>query len=164
MRYIGIDVGLGGAIGVLDEGGQFIAVNDMPIMAKHKSTGKVKNCIDGYALYEKLKVYAHCNDRLLTIEQVSAMPGQGVSSVFSLGDSLGSIRAVSVILEVPMQFVAPQTWKRHFKISKDKEVARALAINMFPGAREFLTRKKDVDRAEALLIARWAYETNKKGA
>lgn len=168
--YVGIDVGLTGAVALLDTQGKYMAVHDIPIMARGKATGKVKNCINPAALagmlvelftlasnhWRATKPLITDVDVFCVFEQVSAMPGQGVSSVFSLGDTFGCVRGVVACLEFQSKSISPVSWKKYFKIPSDKEVARALAINLFPKAP--LSRKKDHNRAEALLIARYAWE------
>lgn len=157
----GADPGLVGAIALL-RNGYPIDILDIPIMADHKSTGVVKNCVNGVRIYNwicnHLEFHGITNVNC-AIEQVHAMPKQGVSSAFGFGASYGAIRTAIACAKVPIQLVTPQAWKKYFKISSDKEVARALAINMFPDMEHLLCRKKDKDRAEALLIARWSYET-----
>lgn len=170
IYYIGIDGGLTGAAALIDSEGKYLAVRDLPVMARGKATGKVKNCLNAkglddllFELFEIADKHWRATKPLITnveifcvYEQVSAMPGQGVSSVFSLGDTFGCIRACIACSEWQSKVVSPVTWKKHFKISSDKEVARALAITLFPQAP--LVRKKDHNRAEALLIARYAFE------
>lgn len=157
MRVIlGIDPGLSGAVGILDTSGKALEVLSMPVMVKGKGTGAVKNCVNPRGLYDALKGY---DAEYCVLETVNSMPGQGVAGVFSLGDSYGAIRSVIACLGIPLINVAPVTWKKHFKIQKDKEVARALAIQTFPEMSQMMVRKKDIDRAESLLMALWGYQT-----
>ena len=145
MITIGIDPGLAGAIGVLNDG-CFVSVYDMPVM--HKGEGVVKNQVDPAGLARILKPYGNVK---VALEVVNAMPQQGVSSVFSLGDSFGCVRGVAAALGLPVTFAHPRTWKKFYGLTADKEVARAKAINMFPRAE--LGLKKYSDRAESLLIS-----------
>lgn len=155
MSYqIGIDPGLNGAIAFIGPNGQFKDVMDLPTMAKHKATGHVKNCINAKALYDIIMKWHHFAPEIW-LEQVSSMPTDGASSAFSFGDTFGSIRATCACTGLPVMLVAPSVWKKYFNIGKDKEVARALAINLFPTASSHLARKKDHDRAEALLVAKF---------
>jgi crossover junction endodeoxyribonuclease RuvC len=158
--YIGIDPGLTGAISLIGNNGEFKELIDMPTMAKNKAGGVVKNCVNARALHTILMQFAGSDDLSIVafLENVNAMPGQGVSSVFSLGDTFGSIRSVLACCNIETNLIAPQTWKKYFKIGKDKEVVRALAIRLYPEASEYLKRKKDHNRAEALLIARYGYK------
>ena len=162
-RVIGIDVGLSGACAMLGTNGMglpphLLDVADLPVMAKGSGSGKVKNEINPAALNELLKEWVHgfSDDVLVVVESVSAMPGQGVAGVFSLGDSRGAIRGVLAARGYPVAFVSPGKWKRHFGLTADKELARARAIQLYPQAE--LARKKDADRAEAILVARYGWE------
>lgn len=154
MITIGIDPGLSGAIGILNEG-RYVDVIDMPIVAK--GSGSVKNEVDPSGLIKILREHASPDEYIMVaLERVNAMPGQGVSSVFSLGDSFGCARSAIAACRFEMVYVAPTKWKTHFKLSSDKELCRAAAIRMFPDAP--LNLKKHVDRAEALLMARWLHD------
>lgn len=157
MITIGIDPGLSGAIGILRDG-LFVAVEDMPIVAK--GSGSVKNEVDPAGLIELLRKHAPPDEYIcVVLERVNAMPGQGVSSVFSLGDSFGCARSAVAACRFELAYVAPAQWKKHFNLTSDKEMSRALAVRTFPDAPLHL--KKHSDRAEALLMSRWLY--NKKG-
>jgi crossover junction endodeoxyribonuclease RuvC len=157
MLTIGIDPGLSGAVGVLING-NYLAVFDMPTISK--GTGSVKNEVDAGGLASIINYYNYGN-MYVVIERVNAMPKQGSSSTFSLGDSFGCARAVVATLGFGISYVSPVTWKKHFKLLSDKEASRALAVRMYPSAP--LNLKKHADRAEALLMARWLYETQAKG-
>lgn len=155
MITIGIDPGLSGAIGILNEG-RYVDVVDMPIVSK--GSGSVKSEVDPAGLIKILRNYAPVDEYVMVVlERVNAMPGQGVSSVFSLGDSFGCARSAIAACRFEMTYIAPTQWKKHFKLTSDKEMSRALAIRMFPDAP--LNLKKHSDRAEALLMARWLHET-----
>jgi crossover junction endodeoxyribonuclease RuvC len=119
-----------------------IGVEDMPLAGRD---------VDGAALARIIRRYA---PDLAVIEQVSSRPGQGVASTFRFGRAYGTLIGVITALEVPCLFVTPQKWKRHFNLSSDKEEARAMAIRLWPSSTHF-ERKKDHNRAEAALIARW---------
>lgn len=174
--YMGIDIGISGAIALLDPDGKFMAVEDIPVMLKAGGAGAVKNYINTAGLDKLLfDLFLKADDDrkkhngweadiFCIYEQLSARPAlhingkvvQGSASNFSLGDSFGCVRAVVACSEYRSKAIAPAVWKKHFKLGKDKELARALAIHMFPTAP--LHRKKDHNRAEALLLARYAYE------
>lgn len=152
---IGIDPGITGAISVIWEDGY--AVHDLPTMANGKGGAKVKSKIDGAGLAELLGelgfAFSIETAPEVYLERVSAMPGQGVSSMFSMGDTFGCIRGVCAALGYRVHIITPQEWKKHFGLGKDKEVVRAKAIELFPEAS--LARNKDHNRAEALLIAEY---------
>lgn len=155
MITVGIDPGLDGAVGFLQDG-QFIAVEDMPVVAK--GSGSVKREVDPAGLVRLLRHHTLGQDIVVVaLERVNAMPGQGVSSVFSLGDSFGCARTAIASCGFEMVSVAPVSWKKHFKLTSDKEMCRAAGVRMFPQAQ--LNLKKHADRAEALLMARWLHDT-----
>lgn len=154
MITIGIDPGLSGAIGVL-RNGIYVEVHDMPIVAK--GTGSVKNEVDPAGLIALLRQSVPADESVVVaLERVNAMPGQGSSSIFSLGDSFGCARSAIAGCRFETVYVTPMQWKKHFKLTSDKEMSRALAVRMFPTAP--LNLKKHSDRAEALLMARWLHE------
>ena len=156
MITVSIDPGLSGAIGFLDSG-EFLAVEDTPTILK--GSGSVKYEVDAAGVRNLINSTLGGRPFIAVIERVNAMPGQGVSSVFSLGDSFGSSRAVLNLTASSLVYVAPRTWKKYFGLNSDKEAARALAIKIFPNAP--LNLKKYADRAEALLMARWLHENQK---
>ena len=92
------------------------------------------------------------------------MPGQGVSSMFRFGQTLGRIEGVVALTKVPVHYVSPAKWKRHFGLGRDKEDARRLAIERYPRIADRLSRKKDEGRAEALLLATYLFEKRKSYA
>lgn len=159
MLIIGIDPGLSGALSFIDHRG-LRALVDIPIMSRG-GKGFVKNQINAAALSEALKEPIHSdgyskNDTVVFIELVNAMSGQGRSSIASLGMSAGIIEGVVCALGYPHKYVTPGFWKKHFKLDRDKEHARALAQRFYPEAD--IHKKKDHNRAESLLIARYGYE------
>ena len=157
MITVGVDPGLSGAVGVLQDG-RFVAVEDMPVVIK--GAGVVKNEVSPAALLAVLRERVPPVDSVAAvIERVSSRPGEGVASSFSLGDSFGVARAVLSVARVELTYVTPAQWKKHFKLTADKELSRALALRLFPEAAYSLRFKKHDGRAEALLLARWLWET-----
>lgn len=155
MLTIGIDPGLTGAIAILRDG-EYYDLMDMPTIAKGGS-GKVKYEVSPVAITQFLSSkVAPIDGCSAIIERVNSMPGQGAATVFSLGDSFGTARAVLACFGLPYRDVTPQVWKKHFALSPDKEQSRALASKLFPTAELHL--KKFHDRAEALLMARYLWE------
>lgn len=152
---IGIDPGLDGAIGVL-YGGVFVAVEEMPVHVK--GSGYIKREVDAEELIRALRrhVAPDCAAHV-ALERVGARPGQGSSSMFSFGDSFGAARASVAACRFELTQVAPEVWKRHYGLSSEKLASLELARGLFPAAE--LRLKKHADRAEALLIARWLYDT-----
>lgn len=148
---IGIDPGITGAIAIIDDSGNLVGIHDMPTMPK--GAGKKKQ-INPCSLVGMLSGYGRVTAYL---ERVSAMPGQGVSGVFTFGECFGVIRGVLAAAYIPLVLVTPQSWKRRFGlIGTEKDAARTKAIELYPAAS--LARKKDIGRADALLIARYGWE------
>ena len=150
---IAIDPGIGGAVALLIDG-QFAEVS--PMTVSRKKSGR--NEVDAGGLFDLMREWSH--RALITnclIERVSAMPGQGVSSMFSLGDSFGTARGIAYATCERVEFAVPVVWKRAMGLSKDKAYSLTLARRAFPRARAFLARKKDEGKAEALLLARYGH-------
>lgn len=145
---LGIDPGVSGAIAFFfSETHDRVAVEDVPTVAGE---------ISAHLLADRIKTFG---PSIAIIERVSAMPGQGVSSMFGFGVSFGQARGVIGALNIPLHYVTPTKWKKHFRLSSDKEEARELAIRLFPTCAASFARKKDHGRAEAALIARYGFET-----
>lgn len=148
--FIGIDPGASGAIAVFRPPA-YIAVFDMPTVQVTIS-GKSRSRIDHAGLSSIIK--DHDGATLATIEEVSAAPGQGVTSMFTFGVAFGAVKQAVASEDVPVQMVRPQEWKAKFKlIGKDKEESRLRASQMFPKSAHLWARKKDDGRAEAVLLA-----------
>lgn len=154
---VGIDPGLTGAVAFLPDGREPFVV-DMPTV-QHSKGGHVRRAVDPFALTRLLRTNTTGPDVIdaeVYVERVNAFPGQGVSSVFSLGMTFGAITGVVAALGLPLHYLEPRAWKQHYKLDKEKEMARALATRYYPSVD--LSRKKDHNRAEALLIARYGRE------
>lgn len=155
MITVGIDPGLTGAIAILNDG-KFVAVLDMPVVAK--GSGVVKNEVDPAGIITILREHVKSEEGVaVALERVNALPNQGTSSVFSLGDSFGCARSAIAACRFETIYIAPSKWKKYFQLTSDKELSRSLAVRLFPSAP--INLKKHSDRAEALLLARWLYET-----
>ena len=153
MLIIGIDPGINGAI-CFFENGEVKDVFEMPTMAEGK---KNKRQVNGHQIYNELsyriKEYNIKNINVV-VEQVSAMPGQGVTSMFNFGQSFGVIKGICAAMQLPIFFVRPVKWKKHFElINTQKDASRTKAIEMFPKISSILSRKKDSNKADAILIA-----------
>jgi crossover junction endodeoxyribonuclease RuvC len=99
-------------------------------------------------------------DIKVIIEQVSAMPGQGVTSMFNFGQSYGILKGMCSAMHLPMYFVRPAKWKKYFSlINAEKDASRTKAIEIFPYFSSNLSKKKDSNKADAILIASYYYET-----
>ena len=157
MRLIGIDPGLSGAIAVLEHK-KVLTLLDMPVMAEGK---KNKKQLNSAQLVNIIKDNTkNCEEAIVIVEQVNAMPGQGVTSMFNFGQTFGAIKGVCAALELPIFFVRPSKWKKHFELlNSSKDSSRTKAIEMYPTISNQLSKKKDVNKSDAILIARFYYET-----
>ena len=126
---------------------------------------KNKKQVNGAQIYnEFLKRINKKDDEIrVVIEQVSAMPGQGVTSMFNFGQSFGILKGICSAMQLPMFFVRPAKWKRYFNlINSQKDASRTRAIEIFPYFSTQLSKKKDPNKADAILIASFYYETYQK--
>lgn len=144
---LAIDPGLSGAVALVEDGA-LRAVFDMPVMG---AAGK--RFVNGAMLAHLIRKSG--TPDIAIIEDVHAMPGQGVVSMFTFGESKGVARGVVAALGIPERMVRPAVWKKDMGLGTDKEKARMLAIGRWPGCAEHFARKKDHGRAEAALLAIW---------
>ena len=153
MLIIAIDPGINGAI-CFFENGEVKDVIEMPTMAEGK---KNKRQVNGHQMYNELsfRIKKHDLGNInVVVEQVSAMPGQGVTSMFNFGQSFGVIKGICAAMQLPIFFVRPAKWKKHFElINTQKDASRTKAIQMFPKISSLLSKKKDSNKADAILIA-----------
>ena len=161
MFIIGIDPGISGAICFMKDG-KIIDVIEMPSMAEGK---KNKKQVNGSQIFNEIssqiKTYEKKNIKVV-IEQVSAMPGQGVTSMFNFGQSFGILKGICSAMQLPIYFVRPAKWKKYFNlINSEKDASRTKAIEIFPYFSSNLAKKKDSNKADAILIASFYYETYK---
>ena len=157
MKIIGIDPGLSGGIAIL-ENNKVLNIFDMPVMPEGK---KNKRQLNSAQLVKLLKDNILKNEEIsVVVEQVNAMPGQGVTSMFNFGQTFGAIKGVCAALGLPIFFVRPAKWKKHFElINSSKDSSRTKAIEMYPSLSNDLAKKKDVNKSDAILIARFYSET-----
>ena len=161
MLIIGLDPGISGSICFFDNG-KIIDVIEMPTMTDGK---KNKRQVNGAQVYNEISARINKIEKQnirVIIEQVSAMPGQGVTSMFNFGQSFGILKGVCSAMQLPMYFVRPAKWKKYFGlINSEKDASRTKAIEMFPYFSTHLSKKKDSNKADAILIASFYYETYK---
>ena len=158
MIVVGVDPGLTGAIAFLDSRGSMV-VRDIPTV-EVEGTGMVKRKVDGLALARLVR--EHCpvsDDALVVCEAVRAMPGNAIQTQGSLMRSLGAIEAVFEVLRFPVLMIQPQVWKRHFGLKADKGESLRVARTLYPHCSD-ITRAKDHNRAESLLIAHYGQQVN----
>ena len=160
MKIIGIDPGLSGAIAILKDS-KVLNLFDMPVMSEGK---KNKRQLNSAQLVNIIKENTDKNDEIaVVVEQVNAMPGQGVTSMFNFGQTFGAIKGVCAALNLSIFFVRPSKWKKHFElINSSKDSSRTKAIEMYPSLSNQLSKKKDVNKSDAILIARFFSETRLK--
>ena len=161
MLIIGIDPGISGSICFFKDG-KILDVIEMPTMTEGK---KNKRQVNGSQIYneilKRIKQVEKQEIRVV-IEQVSAMPGQGVTSMFNFGQSFGILKGICSAMQIPMYFVRPAKWKKYFNlINSEKDASRTRAIEIFPYFSSQLSKKKDSNKADAILIASFYYETYK---
>ena len=161
MLIIGIDPGISGSICFM-ENGKIIDVIDMPTMTEGK---KNKRQVNGSQIFNEISKRINVNqieNTRAVIEQVSAMPGQGVTSMFNFGQSYGILKGICSAMRIPMYFVRPAKWKKYYNlINSQKDASRARAIEIFPYFSSQLSKKKDCKKADAILIASFYNETYK---
>jgi crossover junction endodeoxyribonuclease RuvC len=161
MFIIGIDPGISGSICFFEDGKIFDVI-EMPTMTEGK---KNKRQVNGSQIYNEVLKRIENKEKhkiRVVIEQVSAMPGQGVTSMFNFGQSFGILKGICSAMQLPLYFVRPAKWKKYFGlINSEKDASRTKAIEMFPYYSSNLTKKKDSNKADAILIASFYYETYK---
>ncbi len=161
MLIIGIDPGISGSICFLDNG-KILDVVEMPIMTDGKKNKKQVNGSQVYNEISKRIKQFEKNQIRVVIEHVSAMPGQGVTSMFNFGQSFGILKGICTAMQLPMYFVRPTKWKKYFNLlNSEKDASRTRAIEIFPYFSSQLSRKKDSNKADAILIASFYHETHK---
>ena len=157
MIIFGIDPGVSGAISVL-ENKKVIEVYDMPTMIDGK---KNKKQVNGAQVCNIIKERLNDDKEvIIVVEQVSAMPGQGVTSMFNFGQSFGVLKGICAALKLPIYFVRPVKWKKYFNLIKtNKDASRTKVIEIYPYISSKIPRKKDSNKADSILIAKYFEET-----
>ena len=157
MLIFGIDPGLSGGIAILQDN-KIKEIFDMPVMSDGKKNKRQLNsALLAQLIKENIK---DIENTVMVVEQVNAMPGQGVTSMFNFGQTFGAIKGVCAALELPIFFVRPSKWKKHFElINSSKDSSRTKVIEMYPTLSNQLAKKKDVNKSDAILIGRFYSET-----
>ena len=159
MKIFGIDPGISGAICVLKEG-KILEVYEMPTMIDGKKNKRQVNGAEVTNIF--LKELNKENAAKVVVEHVTAMPGQGVTSMFNFGQSFGVLKGICAALKLPIYFVRPVKWKKHFNLIKtNKDASRTKVIEIFPYISSKISRKKDSNKADSILIAKYFEETQK---
>ena len=140
MRIFGIDPGIAGAIAILDKK-EIVDVIDLPTMSEGKKNKRQLNSahLSQYISNNIIDI----NKTVVVVEQVNAMPGQGVTSMFNFGQTFGAIKGISATLKIPIFFVRPSKWKKHFElINSSKDASRTKVIEMYPSFAGKLSKKR----------------------
>lgn len=151
MIVVGIDPGLSGAVAVLDVAHRRLAIHDMPTVLVRSGKSEKRQLAEAVLA----RILGQVKPEHAYLEFVSAMPGQGVSSMFNFGMSYGAIKGVLAALGIPFSTVTPVKWQRDLSVAKGKEGNRLRATQLFPEYAHLFTRIKDDGRADAALIAHW---------
>jgi len=157
MIIFGIDPGVSGAICVLKEG-KILEVYEMPTMIDGKKNKRQVNGAEVTNIF--LKNLNNEYKAKVVVEHVTAMPGQGVTSMFNFGQSFGVLKGICAALKLPIYFVRPVKWKKHFNLIKtNKDASRTKVIEIFPYISSKISRKKDSNKADSILIGKYFEET-----
>jgi len=156
--FVGVDPGLTGAVAwiwVDEKDASLVLIEDMPT-ASAKVNGSTKSHL---ILPELARLLSEGPGTALgvpltiTVEQVSALPGQGVTSMFRFGQALGAVEGVAAGLSIPLSYIRPVEWQKLVSARKDPDAGRLRAAQLFPQASRYFKRKMDHNRADAALIA-----------
>lgn len=156
MKVMSIDPGLSGAMAVFD-GETLIDIVDTPVHSLVRNN-KTKRQISGSGL---AAIFRDCKPAHVIVEKVSAMPGQGVTSMFSFGRSFGLIEGILAAFEIPATYVTPSVWTKGIGRGVGKDASRARACELYPSHQKSFARVKDDGRADAVLIGAWYLKGNK---
>jgi len=164
MIIFGIDPGVSGAICSLRKVNE-IAIYEMPTMIDGKKNKRQVNGAEVSNIFLKeleslIPKDSWQSEVKVVVEHVTAMPGQGVTSMFNFGQSFGVIKGICAAMKLPIYFVRPTKWKKHFNLIKtNKDASRTKVIEIYPNISSQLSRKKDSNKADAILIARYFKDT-----
>ena len=162
MLIIGIDPGISGAI-CFFQNGEISDVIDMPSMADGKKNKRQINSQQVFNEISERIINIPRKEIIVVIEQVSAMPGQGVTSMFNFGQSFGVLKGICSAMQLSMYFVRPAKWKKYYGLIKtEKDASRTKVIEIFPYISSKLSKKKDSNKADAILIANFFNNTYQK--
>ena len=162
MLIIGIDPGISGAM-CFFQNGEITDVIDMPSMADGKKNKRQINSQQVFNEISERIINIPKKEIIVVIEQVSAMPGQGVTSMFNFGQSFGVLKGICSAMQLSMYFVRPAKWKKYYGLIKtEKDASRTKVIEIFPYISNKLSKKKDSNKADAILIANFFNNTYQK--
>ena len=170
MLIISIDPCISGSLCFFEDG-KILDVIEMPTMTDGKKNKRQVNGAEVANIFlneinnlkwkETGSIGLKFEDKAkVVVEHVTAMPGQGVTSMFNFGQSFGVIKCICAALKLPIYFVRPVKWKKHFNLIKtNKDASRTKVIEVYPNISSKLSRKKDSNKADAILIARYFNDT-----
>ena len=162
MLIIGIDPGISGAI-CFFQNGEITDIIDIPSMADGKKNKRQINSQQVFNEISQRIFNIPKKEIIVVIEQVSAMPGQGVTSMFNFGQSFGVLKGICSAMQLSMYFVRPAKWKKYYGLIKtEKDASRTKVIEIFPYISNKLSKKKDSNKADAILIANFFNNTYQK--
>jgi crossover junction endodeoxyribonuclease RuvC len=161
MIVVAVDPGLAGALAILD-GADILLLEDLPVhmvgTAGKKATRAELDLHQLHAMLAEHAPYGHAY-----VERIAARPGQGVTGMLRFGMAYGAIQGVLAAMGVPMTLVLPKDWQRHHGCGPTPDAARRRATQLFPAIAQRLVRKKDCNRADALLIAAYGMAVIRTG-
>jgi crossover junction endodeoxyribonuclease RuvC len=158
MIIAGLDPGLSGALCLYRVPTGDVRIFDIPTFALSRN-GKKKREVDAVGFAQLIGTNVNNMIGHAFIEQVGAMPNQGVSGVFAFGKAYGVLIGVLAARGVPMTFVSPRRWKAALGVPAAKDGARARASQLMPASAGLWPLVKNDGRAEAALIAYWGIKT-----
>lgn len=156
MKYIAIDPGLDGAVVIIDKNN--IRFFDTPTLEIKRGKSKKReynvNSMADFIIHES---YDSTTNIKVGLEKIHSMPGQGVRSMFSMGEGFGIWKGIIAARRLSLELITPQAWKKAMMsgMGKDKDASRQKALQLFPQLSEQLKLKKHHNRADALLIAEY---------
>jgi crossover junction endodeoxyribonuclease RuvC len=148
-RFLGVDVGISGAIAVIDEAGTLIVVYDMPCLADGAKNRRTINAMLLHSILRDEPAIEHAY-----VEYISARPGEGAVGAFAFGRCRGIVEGCLGSCRIPTTFLTPPSWKRAVGLScgTNKDASRGMAIARWPQHAEWFKRKIDNGRSDAALI------------
>ena len=159
MIYIGIDPGVDGAIAIFNEPADALTIHDMPTVTITKNR-KERREVNVQEVANILRPFI-ISKKKLVLELSGARPEDGSIQAHRTGVNWGVVYGVVVALNVPHIIVSPQAWKKAMKATSDKDLSRRRACEEWPDFTNQFSRKKDHGRAEAALMARYAYSLDR---
>jgi crossover junction endodeoxyribonuclease RuvC len=156
--FVGVDPGISGAIAILNKDGEIVQLSDMPVTSV-KVGSSTKNIVSPQALADDLSILRD-HRSIALIEKVASRPGQGVSSVFGFGRSLGVVEGVLAGMGIPVEMISPAVWTKAMRVNSGKDGSRQRAMELWPKRAGDFKRVKDHGRAEASLIALYLKQRN----